>query len=113
MRPLASRVSSCVSLAIAWLLPIGRRLEHPLEDADGELTPNNGCYAQAALGLLRQLVNAGQQKAVQRLWDFYVGDLWVGHPAVARPNDCLALDQHADDLFDEERVALRPLQDLV
>src|SRR6186997_2015722 len=107
MRPFASSVSSCGSTVIFELRgSTFRRLEHPLEYAYRELSSYNRRDAQAALGGLGQLVDTRQQQPMQRLGDLDVDDRLVGQPAIALADDRAALDEHADHLFDEERVAL-------
>ena len=85
---------------------------HPLQNAHRELAADHGRDPQAALGLLGQLVDAREQQAVQRVRDLDAGDRVGGHPAVALADDRAALDEHPDDLLDEERIALRALEDL-
>ena len=50
---------------------------------------------------------------MQRLRDLDAGDVRGGDPARALPHDRAALDEHPDDLFDEERVALGAREDEV
>ena len=67
----------------------------------------------AALRIVGQLVDSRQQQPVQRLRDLDRGDVRGGDPARAFLHDRAALDEHSDDLFDEERVAFRPREDQV
>ena len=60
-----------------------------------------------------QAVDAGEHQAVDRVRDLHRVDRAGGDPARLPALDGIALDEHPDDLFHEERVALRLGQDQV
>ena len=59
------------------------RREHSFQHSHRELAADHRRDAQAALGVVGQLVDARQQQAVQRVGDLDAGDRLVGRPAVA------------------------------
>ena len=82
-----------------------RRLEHALQDAHRELAADHRGDAQAALCLLPaagrcapaagRAASPGSRRCRSPRWP----------PSGRPPDDRAALDEHADDLLDEERVA--------
>src|SRR5260221_8308011 len=100
MRPFASRGSSWVSATMVSSLcvplrPRARLLpEDALEDPDRELSSDHRSDAQAALGVVGQLVDPGQEEAVERVRDLDRRDLLGCHPALITELDDPALDQH-------------------
>ena len=55
--------------------------------------------------------NLTEDQSLQVIRDIIGGDFLPGNPGIVLVNNDFPIDQHADHLFDKERIALRLAQD--
>ena len=80
---------------------------HRAQQRQGQIAPDHGGALQEPLVLERQVVDPRREDRLHRGRHLDVGDR-LGQPASApRPDQHLLLDQRANALLEEERVALR------
>ena len=90
-----------------------RRLQEALEDAHAELAADDRCDAQRAPTFRRQSIDALEQQALERVRYLHVRHISARDPPVSRAMDRTAIDEHPDDLLDEEGIPFGLREDQV